>query len=100
MKYSVGSTSAYLNFMGHDFEAEIEYNVTDRGGKAIIDYNNGGDPGWGPEWDIETIYLREDKGWDDLGPSFEATGKLFQTLANSRKINDAVMSDIVSCDYE
>ena len=100
MRYSVGSACACINFMGHEFEAEIEYCVTDPGGKAIIDYNNGGDSGWGPEWDIENIYLREDKGWGDLGPTFEATGKLFSVLANSTKINDAVMNDIVSWDYE
>jgi len=100
MRYSVGSTCAYINFMGHDFEAEIEYNVTDYGAKEIIDYNNGGDPGWEPEWDIENIYLREDKGWGDLGPTFEATGKLFSVLANSTKINDAVINDIVSSEYE
>lgn len=100
MRYSVGSTCAYINFMGHDFEAEIEYSITDFGGKAIIDHNNGGDPGWDPEWDIETIYLREDKGWADLGPAFEATGKLFTVLANSEKINDAIINNIVSSDYE
>lgn len=100
MRYSVGSTCAYINFMGHEFEAEIEYNVTDPGGKAIIDYNHGGDPGWDPEWDIEAIYLCEDKGWSDLGPTFEATGKLFSVLANSQKINDAIINDIVSSEYD
>lgn len=92
MGYNTDTTYTYINFMGHDFEVEIDYEVTDWGSKSIIDYNWGGDPGWGPEWDIETIILREDK--EDMGPPFEATGKLFQILANNTKINEAILEGI------
>ena len=86
-------TEASLNFMGHDFEAVIEYSVSDWGAPPIIDYNYGGDPGWGPEWDIENITLREDRE-GDLGPDFIATGKLFQSLVNNAKIYEAVNDSV------
>ena len=59
MSYNTETTFANIEFMGREFRAEIEYEVTDPGSKAIIDYNHGGDPGWGPEWDIEEITLCE-----------------------------------------
>jgi hypothetical protein len=86
-------TETYLNFMGRDFVAMIEYTVSDWGAPALIDYNYGGDPGWGPEWDIEAITLHEDRE-GDLGPDFVVTGKLFQSLANNIKIYDAVNDSV------
>lgn len=94
MSYNTNTAYAWLSLMGKTFQAEIEYEVTNPGGKAIIDYNHGGDPGWPPEWDIETIILREDRD-DDLGPPFEATGKLFNMLTNrSRNVIEAVSDHI------
>ena len=91
--------TTYIIFMGATFEVTIYYDVTDYGSKPVIDCNNGGDAGWGPEWDVGSIYLREDRnyrtdGAEDYGPSFEATGNLFQSLCHLYKIQDAVLDAI------
>ena len=84
-----------LNFMGADFLAEIELTVSDWGASATHD-----DPGWGPEFYIESITLREERFQHHpfacwfLGPPFEATGALFQTLAPSRAIDDAILQTL------
>jgi len=101
MSYNTETTFINIDFMGREFRAEIEYEVTDPGSKAIIDYNYGGDPGWGPEWDIEEITLCEYRMDDDrewVGPCFKATGKLFQVLARNRYVVEAV-SDHISFGY-
>lgn len=99
---SISSTAAYINIMGHDFEAEIDYVISSYGSPPIIDYVNGGDPGEDPEWDIQSITLREDRGWSDMGPDFEATGMLLLTLCNNSEINDAIMVDMADreCGYD
>lgn len=96
---SVGNTAAYINIMGHDFEAEIDYYVTSHGSPPIIDYVNGGDPGCDPEWEIQSITLREDRGWSDMGPDFEATGKLLFVLCDNEEITDAILSDMADQEY-
>jgi hypothetical protein len=92
-----------LNFMGADFVAEIELTITSFATRQTFD-----DPGWGPEFDIESITLREERiEWvtvdkfgfktscrEWLGPPFEATGALFQVLAASRAIDEAILSTI------
>lgn len=87
-----------LNFMGADFLAEIELTVSDWGASPTY-Y----DPGWGPEFYIDSITLREERSeWNRtrrvyrhwLGPPFEATGALFQTLAASRAIDDAILQTL------
>jgi hypothetical protein len=96
----VSSASTYINFMGHDFEAEVEYYIESLGSPFIIDYENGGEPGWGPEWSIQDIFLMEDRGLDGMGPAFKVTGKLFQVLARNPKIENAINTDIESQNYE
>jgi hypothetical protein len=71
----------------------IEYTVSDWGSPALIDYNYGGDPGWGPEWDIDNIILREYRE-GDLGPDFVVTGKLFHSLTNNANIYEAVNDSV------
>lgn len=94
MGYNTNTAYAWIMLMGQPFQAEIEYEITDEGGEAIIDYVYGGDPGWPPEWDIESITLREVRD-DDLGPPFEATGALLHMLANkSKNIEEAVYDNI------
>lgn len=89
-----------LNFMGHDFIAEIDWTLTSFGTPARF-YGplEDCDPGSDPEWSINAIFLYEDrpKGY---GPAFRATGKLFQTLAALRQIDDAILSYIsdLGCD--
>lgn len=84
-----------LNFMGADFVAEIELTITSPATRQTFD-----DPGWGPDFEIESITLREERfqmqppAYWVLGPPFEATGALFQVLATSRAIDEAILSAI------
>ena len=80
--------SAYLPFMGFDFAAVIHFEVTAWGTRPIIDYANGGDPGWPPEWEIRSIVIRRDDEYS--APDFDATGALFDCLCQSPKIISAV----------
>lgn len=97
MSYNSKLTFARLSLMGHEFDVEIGYTITDWGSPALIDYNNGGDPGWGPEWDIDYILLKEDREWEE-GPEFEATGKFLVSLMANRKIEEAIIDDIGQSD--
>lgn len=95
-----------LTFMGFDFVAEIDYRVTSYGSPAHMgSFSYPGDPGDPPEWEIESIVLSRDipltaseHALCDLGyhftPQFEATGALFDCLANLDKINDAICEAI------
>ena len=98
MRYSVGCATTSISMMGRDFEVDIDHAITDYGSPAIIDYANGGDPGWGPEWEIYSIVLREEREDGDIGPEFEATGKLLDLLANSEAVSDAILKEIDYCD--
>lgn len=80
----------YLNFMGEDFVADVDYYVSDYGSPPIIDYVHGGDPGSDPEWDILSITLMRDIGGGVVGPAFEATGALFDVLAADEDLNDQI----------
>ena len=102
MKYSVGCATTSISIMGRDFEVDIDHAITDYGSPAIIDYVNGGDPGWGPEWEIYSIVLREEREDGEIGPDFEATGKLLDVLVNSEAVNDAIMKEIAQreCGYD
>lgn len=83
-----GTTEAFFNLMGHDFVAEVDYTVTTLGAAATWD-----DPGWDADYEIDSITLREDR-IDDLGPAFEATGKLFSQLEHSTHLYDCVVDSI------
>ena len=83
-----------ISMMGADFTAVVYFTITEYGSPPIIDYNHGGDPGVDPEWDIDEIYLVEDR-WDEDGPEFEATGAFFKVLSNNKAINDAIL-DVVN----
>lgn len=95
-----------LNFMGFDFVADIDYRVTSYGCDAQISgppencY-----PAEPPEWETNSILLQRDipltaeqHRLDKLGhrftPQFEATGALFDCLANLEAINDAICQEI------
>lgn len=84
---------AYFNWMGIDVEATVDFDITHYGSPPIIDYVNGGDPGEDPEWEINQIILREDR-YGDLGPEFEATGKLFDVLCLNGRIEDAILEEV------
>lgn len=89
-----------LNFMGADFVAEIDLTIHHLGSKPCTwGSPDNWDPGCDPEYDIYSIMLREER-FDPqsrkwlLGPPFEATGALFQTLAASRAIDDAILQTL------
>lgn len=82
-----------IPLMGADFTATVYFTITEYGSPPTIDYNDGGDPGVDPEWDIDEIYLVEDR-WDDDGPEFEATGALFEVLSSNQAINDAILDRV------
>lgn len=85
-----------LNFMGEEFVAEVDYRVTFWGELASRD-----DPGAGPEWEIDSIYLYRDVSFFEPEPPwFEATGALFCVLANLEKINDAICESVYEDQYD
>lgn len=91
-----------LNFMGADFVAEIDLTIHNWGSpdRGTFGPPENYDPGWGPDFEIESITLREERFQHHpfacwyLGPPFEATGALFQVLAASRAIDEAILSTI------
>jgi hypothetical protein len=85
----------YLNFMGEDFIAEVDYRVTYLGCAART-YGPPEDcyPAELPEWEIDSIFLLRDNADKPAGPAFKATGALFVVLANLDKINDKILEDI------
>jgi hypothetical protein len=91
-----------LTFMGFDFCAEVGYRVTNYGSPAHMgSLSYPGDPGDPPEWEIESIVLYRDEPPPEhlcgiTSPPFEATGALFDALANFDKINDAICEEIDS----
>lgn len=74
--------TCYLDFMGFEFMAEIEIRVTDfgQGPTGLNGPPELSDPGWGAEYDIEEIILHLDEP-NRFGPGFQATGALFELLA-------------------
>ena len=92
--------TAYLPIMGIDFVATIYFDVTLWGSPAVIDYNNGGDPGWPPEWEISSITLTRDDHEIDDPPKFDATGALLESLCQTQKIIDAVDDAVANLEID
>ncbi len=95
-----------LTFMGFDFIADVDYKVTSYGCDAQT-YGPPENcyPAEPPEWEINSIVLyreelltKEQHRLFDRGhrftPGFEATGALFDVLANLDAINDAICEEI------
>lgn len=95
-----GSTETSVTFEGVEYGARIEFVVTDWGAKPIIDYVNGGDPGWGPEWDVEAIWLTPIGEDGDLGEEFLAKGVRFAPLYNHPDIDGAVYERVSEMKWE
>ena len=81
-----------LALMGYDMYATIEFRVTSWGCAQTRD-----EPAWGPEWEVSALHLAVDYP-GALGPPFEATGALFDVLAERPRVQDAVVDAIY--DYE
>lgn len=90
-----------LNFFGEDFCAEVDYSVSRYGHPS----NGWCDPGEAHEFEIDRIALSRDtplsaeqhklfKRGHRFTPQFEATGALFDVLANLDAINDAICQEI------
>jgi hypothetical protein len=85
-----------MNFMGFPFVADVDYSVTSYGSRASWDH-----PGDLPEFDIDSIVLSRDEPPPDhlcglCAPRFEATGALFDCLANLDVISAAIVDAIIS----
>lgn len=95
-----------LTFMGFDFIADVDYRVTSYGCPAqTYGPPESCYPEEGPEWEIESIVLSRDiplnaeqhrlvKIGHRFTPEFEATGALFDCLANLGKVNEAICEAI------
>ena len=83
-----GVAEGFINLMGREFIMEIEYSVTSFGTPRSWD-----DPGSAPDHEVYRIVLREDR-YDDVGPAFEATGKLYNQIYNSAHVYDVVSESI------
>lgn len=93
-----------ITFMGEDFIAEIDYRVTSYGSPAHMgSLSYPGDPGDPPEWEINSIELYRDIPLTAeehrfrviKTPIFEATGALFDCLADLDKIKDEIAEEIM-----
>lgn len=82
-------TTCSLPFMGFDFLLDIEFTVSSLGYPSSWD-----DPGAGPEFDILSIFLSNDDPDFRHSPPHKTTGKLFQLLAYSRQVDEAILSAI------
>jgi hypothetical protein len=91
-----------MNFMGFPFVADVEFSVTSHGSPAHMgSLSYPGDPGDPPEFDIESIVLYRDAPPPEhlcgiTSPPFEATGALFDCLANLDLILEAIVDAIAS----
>lgn len=85
----------YFNLMGFEFVADVDWTLTYRGCPAKL-YGPPENcyPAEDPEWEINSITLHLDNGGNNLGPGFEATGALFELLASSREVDDAILEHI------
>ncbi len=81
---------ASLDIVGFDFIACIDFHITSWGCDART-YGPPEDcyPAEGPEYEIDAIMLREDFP-GALGPAWEATGAMFDVLANLPAVVDAI----------
>jgi hypothetical protein len=87
----------YLEFMGFDFIADVDWVLTHKGSPPTGGLNGppeNYDPGSDPEWDISTIHLHRELPMGKLGPAFQATGELFKTLSRLREIDDEILAYI------
>lgn len=84
----------YLNFMGEDFVADVDYRVTYWGCAAKL-YGPPENcwPAEAPEWEVESIVLMWDRP-GGLGAEFEATGALFDHLASLDAITDSICEEV------
>lgn len=83
----------YTHFMGEDATLRVEYEITSYGARPIFDDVYGGDPGYGPEWDIYdiglTLHLEDGDGAEWL-----LDGKQFRLIANSGDVVNAILEEI------
>ena len=102
MLYKTTAT-APINFMGHDFTLEIVITIHSVGSGPSGSTPDTFDPGTHADYDIHEIRLfewRAEDGWNAFekgwlyyeGPSFTATGELFNVLLSSRACDDAILS--------
>lgn len=89
-----------LTLDGVEYAARVEFHVTEWGAAPIIDYVNGGDPGWGPEWEVSSIWLTPIDEDGDKGREFQATGALFNRIFLHERIDDAIYARVREMEWE
>ena len=97
----MSEVQVYVNFMGEDFLAYVEYEVTYKGHPGTRpSMSDPGDPPEGPEWNVTNIILcRGDSG--DEGPPYEVpAGAMFNVLANLTRVDDAIIEAIQESRYD
>ena len=83
----------YMLLMGSYFIVDIDWTLTHEGSPPrLYGPPEDCDMGEDPEWEINSIHLIEDRG--EPAPAFEATGALFELLASSRAVDDAIIEYI------
>src|SRR5208282_3268347 len=89
----------YLDILGCNFMAEVEYRVTSKGcPEQGPSYSSGGEPAEPPEWEIEEIGLYR-LAADDKGPLWLEVPKwLFNIVAGSYEVNQAIIEEIADED--
>ena len=95
-----GSVCTTVKFEGVEYDATVEFTVIHFGYKPVIDYVYGGEPGSGPEWDVEAIWLTPIDEDDEEGEEFLAKGVRFAPLYNSEEINDAIYTRVTEMQWE
>jgi hypothetical protein len=89
----------YTPFIGFDATITVEYEITHWGAPAVIDHVYGGEPAEGPEWEVGKIGVVLDLG-DSVGAEWRPDWRTaaWRVLANSRRIEQAIIDDIASID--
>ena len=87
------------NFMGHDANLCVTYEVTDFGAPPIFDPVYGGEPGYGPEWEVLSIGVTlslDDGDGAEWHPEYGSAE--YHVLANLPRVDDAILNDIQEMD--
>ena len=82
------TTTTYLDMMGCDWIATIEYQITSKGCKQTRDY-----PAEGPEFYVERIWLSQDFP-KYAGPDWELNGEMLRLVSNLDHVTQTIIDDI------
>lgn len=87
-------TNFPLDLMGEDFYGTVEFTL-----RSFATPGSYYDPPEGPEYEIDKIYIQRDTP-GNLGPKFEVTESLFETLAYLPRVEENIEETIADYEYE